>query len=168
MIKMLFTVMTLLTLAICHGFLHRTHHHCAMVKQRRRASTTVHTSPLNDDLSVFLLTAIMTEDERNFEILKLFAPAFIPFVFLTAFIGYILLQIQAIKDSTDKSIERNNNATDKLIQNNIASTEKIIAKNKEILDLQLDALSNATANQIKSFEAKFDQFFSNISRNKRL
>ncbi len=159
--------MTLLTLAICHGFLHRTHHHCAIVKQRRRASTTVHTSPLND-LSVSLLTAIMTEDERNFELLKLFAPAFIPFVFLTAFIGCTVAQIQAIKDSTDKSIERNNNTTDKLIQNNIASTEKIIAKNKEISDVQLDAMSNATANQIKSFEAKFDQFFSNVSRNKRL
>lgn len=70
----------------------------------------------------------MTEDERNFEIIKLFAPAVISFVFITAYTGTIALYIQAIKDSTDKSIERNTNATDKLIANSNNATDKLIAK----------------------------------------
>ena len=49
----------------------------------RRRTFTLHLAPLDDfSLLVNAVSTMTEEDARNFEIIKLFAPAAIPFIFI--------------------------------------------------------------------------------------
>jgi len=159
-----------ITLSICRGFLPGAHRHVVP-----RRATLVHFAPV-DDFS--LLVSAMSEEDRNFEIIKLFAPAAIPFVFITALVAVLLKIIdvqdkkteEAIKKTDlliEKNMELNKEAmkkTDLLIEKNMELTQSSIASNKLIADIQSKELRDTTAGQIKAFEAKFDQLYNLISR----
>ena len=107
----------------------------------------------------------MTEDdERNFEIIKLFAPYTIPFLFISAYTTVLLKLIESNKESTEKSIASNKES----IASNKDSMEKSIASNKEIAEGQINALRDVAAAQIKAFETKFDNFYSSFSHDKTI
>ena len=163
-----------ITLSICRGFLPGAHRHVVP-----RRATLVHFAPV-DDFS--LLVSAMSEEDRNFEIIKLFAPAVIPFVFITALVAVLLKIIdvqdkkteEAIKKTDlliEKNMELNKVAIEKnmelnkvAIEKNMELTQSSIASNKLIADIQSKELRDTTAGQIKAFEAKFDQLYNLISR----
>ena len=178
---MLVVVLWSIVLGVCRGFSLDRHRRIA------RGSSTLHFAPV--DAYSLLFSDSMTVEDRK-EIARLFAPATVPVVFITAFTTVFSLYIKGIKDtiiadkeatdktialnkeSTDKTIAANKESTDKTIAANKESIEMLIASNKEIAEIQINALRDATDVQIKAFEtkfetfeAKFDQLYNLLSRN---
>ena len=175
-----------IVLSVCRGL--------PLVAQRRifqRRGVAVKSSLVND---FSLLFSAMTEDERNFELLKLFAPSALPLVFIGAYTAILIVLIKSDKESTEKSIASNKESTEKLIafnkeisdqqikalheaisfnkesleryvSSNKESLERAISSNKEVAGVEIKALHDATDLKIKAFESKFDQFYDRFSRN---
>ena len=108
------------------------------------------------------------EDARNFEIIKLFAPAAIPFIFTTSFTAILFRTIETQEKSTKESIAVTKEqivASDKSTKELIAVIDKsnkdaIMATNNLIMSNKNDA-----QRQIDAFEEKFNHFYNDVRSN---
>ena len=130
------------------------------------------------------------EDARNFEIIKLFAPAAIPFIFITSFTAILFRTIETQDKSTkeliaviDKSNKELIVASEKSTKESIAVTkEQIVASEKSTKELIVvidksnkDAImatnnliisnKNDAQRQIDAFEEKFNHFYNDVRSN---
>ena len=180
---MILVALLSVVVAVCHGFSYGAQRSIIARRVSVLRSAQV-------DISSFLISVMTEDDARNFEIIKLLAPAAIPAVFTAVYTTVLLKVIESNKESTEKSIalhkesmaksevqinaliESNKESTEKSIALNKESTEKSVASNKELIvsnkeiaEVQINALREVTAAQIKAFETKFDKFYSSFSRN---
>ena len=151
---MILVALLSVVVAVCHGFSFGAHRSIIA----RRVSVV---RSAQVDIPSFLISVMTEDDARNFEIIKLLTPAAIPVVFIAVYTTVLLKVIESNKESTEKSIALNKESTEK----SIASNKELIVSNKEIAEVQINALREVTAAQIKAFETKFDKFYSSFSRN---
>ena len=135
---MLLVVVLSIILCVCHGFSPGAHR--GFIARRRKF--TLHLAPLDDfSLLVNAVSTMTEEDARNFEIIKLFAPAAIPFIFTTSFTAILFRTIETQEKSTKESIAVTKEqivASEKSIKELIAVIEKsnkdaVIATKEQIL-----------------------------------
>ena len=133
---MLLLVILSIILCVCRGFSPGAHR--GFIARRR--TFTLHLAPLDDfSLLVNAVSTMTKEDARNFEIIKLFAPAAIPFIFITSFTAILFRTIETQDKSTKESIAVTKEqivASEKSIKESIAVTkEQIVASDKSNKEL---------------------------------
>ena len=117
---MLLLVVLSIILCVCRGFSPGAHR--GFIARRR--TFTLHLAPLDDfSLLVNAVSTMTEEDARNFEIIKLFAPAAIPFIFITSFTAILFRTIETQDKSTKESIA----VTKEQIVASQKSTKELIA-----------------------------------------
>ena len=173
---MLLLVVLSIILCVCRGFSPGAHR--GFIARRR--TFTLHLAPLDDfSLLVNAVSTMTEEDARNFEIIKLFAPAAIPFIFITSSTAILFRTIETQEKSTKESIA----VIDKSNKESIAVTkEQIVASEKSTKELiavidksNKDAImatnnlimsnKNDAQRQIDAFEEKFNHFCNDVRSN---
>ncbi len=115
---MLLLVVLSIILCVCRGFSPGAHR--GFIARRR--TFTLHLAPLDDfSLLVNAVSTMTEEDARNFEIIKLFAPDAIPFIFITSFTAILFKSMETQDKSTKESIS--------------VTKEQIVASEKSIKEL---------------------------------
>jgi hypothetical protein len=180
---MLLLVVLSIILCVCRGFSPGAHR--GFIARRR--TFTLHLAPLDDfSLLVNAVSTMTKEDARNFEIIKLFAPAAIPFIFITSFTAILFRTIETQDKSTKESIAVTKEqivASEKSTKESIAVTkEQIVASEKSTKELIVvidksnkDAImatnnliisnKNDAQRQIDAFEEKFNHFYNDVRSN---
>jgi hypothetical protein len=162
---MLLLVVLSIILCVCRGFSPGAHR--GFIARRR--TFTLHLAPLDDfSLLVNAVSTMTKEDARNFEIIKLFAPAAIPFIFITSFTAILFRTIETQDKSTKESIAVTKEqivASEKSTKELIAVIDKsnkdaIMATNNLIISNKNDA-----QRQIDAFEEKFNHFYNDVRSN---
>jgi hypothetical protein len=134
---MLLLVVLSIILCVCRGFSPGAHR--GFIARRR--TFTLHLAPFDDfSLLVNAVSTMTEEDARNFEIIKLFAPAAIPFIFITSFSAILFRTIETQEKSTKESIA----VTKEQIVASEKSTKELIA----VIDKSNKDAAIATKEQI--------------------